>query len=114
MSDTLNRTTPDGRELGELLATFCDDAEPDARLKMPALPPRCESCAFRQGKHAPNGSPETLMDALKCVLEGAEFYCHQKHRKGELCAGWTMMMLAQNVLSFTKVPWPFSDEPVSP
>jgi hypothetical protein len=107
-----NRPTDEGRELGKHMARFCDEAEPKARLKVPELPPRCASCAFRAGPHLANGSPETQMDALKCWIEGVEFQCHEPHRKGELCFGWAMMMLAkEDDQGFGSVPWNFSDEP---
>lgn len=104
-----NHTTPEGHELGKHLARFCDEAEPKARLRMPELPPRCQSCAFREGKHLASGSPYTQMDALKCVLEGKEFHCHQPDREGHLCSGWAMMMLAKNEPNFRKVDWEFTD-----
>jgi hypothetical protein len=105
-----NRATDEGRELGVHLARFCDDAEPKARLRFPELPPRCNSCAFRKGNHVANGSPETQMDALKCLMEGVEFHCHQPDRAGHLCSGWAMIMLAKDNPDFRKVDWPFSDE----
>jgi hypothetical protein len=108
MTTTRNRATPGGQRLGAKLAKFCDDAEPAARLRFPELPPRCNSCAFRAGSHVANGSPETQMDALKCVIEGHEFYCHEPSREGALCMGWAMMMLAKDEPSFGKVPWDFS------
>lgn len=104
-----NRPTPEGRELGKMLARFCDDAEPAARLRMPDLPPRCNSCAFRAGPHTANGSPVTQMDALKCVMEGREFECHEPAREGHLCSGWAMLMLAKDAPDFTDAPWPFSE-----
>jgi hypothetical protein len=103
-----NRTTPEGQELGAILAKWCDQAEPDARLRFPELPPRCNSCAFRAGPHLANGSPETQMDALKCVMEGHEFYCHEPAREGMLCMGWAMFMLAKSGgEGFREVPWDF-------
>lgn len=105
-----NRAEPIGHELGKRLAKWCDDAEPKARLRMPELPPRCQSCAFREGPHVQNGSVTTTMDALKCIMEGIEFHCHQPDRKGHLCSGWSMFMLAEDKLKFRDMPWPFSDE----
>lgn len=105
-----NHATAEGHELGEKLAQWADDAEPKARLRMPELPPRCSSCAFRKGKHVANGSPTTQMDALKCVFEGIEFLCHEPAREGHLCSGWSMMMLAKDDADFIRVPWSFSDE----
>lgn len=109
-----NFTTEDGHKLGRRLATLCDEAELKARLRMPELPPRCQSCAFRAGKHLASGSPATQMDALKCVLEGYEFHCHQSDREGQLCAGWAMMMLAKDRPDFIDVSWDFigGEEPV--
>lgn len=106
-----NRPTPEGQKLGKTIAKWCDDAEPKARLRMPELPPRCSSCACREGPHTANGSPETQMDFLKCITEGHEFYCHEPARAGQLCSGWAMFMLAKDAADFGKVPWQFSDEP---
>jgi hypothetical protein len=109
-----NRATPEGRELGEHMARFCDEAEPKARLRLPELPPRCNSCALRAGQHLANGSPETQMDVLKCIMEGIEFHCHEPAREGHICSGWAMMMLAKDEPDFSAVPWPFSSEVISP
>lgn len=106
-----NKPSPEGRQIGEILAKWCDDAEPKARLKLPELPPRCNSCAFRNGDHVPNGSPTTQMDALKCVIEGVEFRCHEPARMRSPCSGWAMMMLAEDARACSgEAPWPFSDE----
>ena len=108
---TRNHRTSEGAELGKLMAKFCDDAEPKARLRMPELPPRCNSCAFREGKHLANSSPFTQMDVLKCVIEGREFHCHEPAREGDLCSGWAMMMLAKDEPDFGAVPWDFTTQP---
>lgn len=106
-----NRPTPDGRELGKTLAKWSDEAEPKARLRLPELPPRCQSCAFREGRHLANGSPYTQMDVLKCVVEGIEFHCHQPDREGHICSGWAMLMLAKDDgEGFGECPWPLSNE----
>lgn len=108
-----NRRTPEGAEIGRLMARFCDEAEPRARLRMPELPPRCNSCAFREGAHLANGSPATQMDAIKCVIERIEFHCHEPARAGAVCSGWAMMMLGEGDdgvrarLEPGKVPWDF-------
>ena len=103
-----NYRTDEGAELGRTLAKWCDDAEPKAKLRAPELPPRCNSCAFRAGRHLANGSPFTQMDILKCVMEGREFFCHQPDREGALCSGWAIMMLAKDTADFTEVPGEFS------
>src|ERR1700676_4700052 len=74
-----NRTTPEGRALGREMARLCDAefaGKPDLR---------CGTCAFRAGDHLANGSTETLMDALKCTMEGTPFWCHEHDGA---CAGW--------------------------
>lgn len=107
---TRNLATVEGRALGREMARFCDEAEPKARLKMPELPPRCASCAFRHGPHTANGSPETQMDAIKCLMEGVGFLCHEPARQGHPCSGWSMFMLAKDEPGFGSVSWAFSDE----
>lgn len=107
---TKNYRSPEGAEIGRKMAQFCDDAEPKARLRCPELPPRCNSCAFRAGRHLANASPATQMDALKCVVEGIEFRCHEPGREGAPCSGWAMFMLARDEgESFGEAPWDFVD-----
>jgi hypothetical protein len=101
-----NFTSAKGHELGKTIAKWCDDAEPKARLRMPELPPRCNSCACREGPHLANGSPATQMDFLKCIMEGHEFYCHEPARQDQLCSGWAMFMLAMDEPAFSQMPWP--------
>ncbi len=104
-----NRPTSAGAALGRELARLVDEAEPRARLVEPAIPPRCASCAFRAGPHAPNGSEATLGDALKCVLENVPFDCHEPARAGHPCSGWQMLQLAHPSAP-GRCPWPFSDK----
>lgn len=104
-----NRATDEGRQLGVELARLCDTAEPAARLRAPSLPPRCASCAFREGPHVANGSPQTLMDAIKCVAERTEFQCHEPAREDLPCSGWAMMVLAEPEAEPIALPWAFSD-----
>lgn len=106
--NTRNHRTDEGAELGRTMAKWCDEAEPKARLKVPELPPRCNSCAFRAGRHIASGSPYTQMDALKCVLEGVEFLCHARDREGALCSGWVIFMLSKGEPDFGHAPWDFS------
>lgn len=103
-----NKITPEGQELGKKMAAWCDTAEPAARLQSPDLPPRCASCAFRAGEHLANGSPQTQMDALKCVIEAEPFYCHDVHRADHICSGWVMMQLAHGKQEPRKAPWDYS------
>lgn len=109
-----NKATEEGRRLGREIARICDNSEPASRLKFPELPPRCASCAFREGTHVANGSVTTTMDAVKCVLDGVPFMCHEPSREDAVCSGWAMMMLANEANGSFKAPWPFSDEIEAP
>jgi hypothetical protein len=90
-----NVATDLGRELGRELARLCDTelaGKEDTR---------CATCAFRGGDHLANGSPETLMSALKCAMEGTPFWCHEHDLA---CAGWAVMRFPKEAL--VEAPWP--------
>ena len=110
MTPVRNVAAPEGKALGQQLARLCDAAEPAARQLAPHLPPRCRSCAFRAGNHIPNGSPQTLMDALKCVIERVRFDCHEKGRVGQPCSGWAILAVTGEGEPTLAAPWPFSEE----
>lgn len=121
MSDAKDhsRVTPQGRALGAQLAKTSDrgcqqlaaEGEPDER---------CKSCAFRAGT-VPNGCPQTQMDALKALIEGVPFMCHQCDRAGQACHGWYAARVAVQradeargrTFEVKTCPWEFSppDEP---
>ncbi|MFM0487960.1 hypothetical protein [Paraburkholderia graminis] len=92
-----NRPSPEGRMLGEQLARLTDKAELEARAKFPNHKSRCKSCAFAAGT-VPNGCLPTVMDALKCVVDGTPFHCHQEFDDQgvptDLCAGWSIASMA--------------------
>ena len=95
-----NETTPEGRALGAEMARLCDTA-------IDGEDNRCATCAFRKGDHLANGSPATLMNALKCVIEGDPFYCHEHERP---CAGWVAMSGRKDrgvPRPKLEAPWPF-------
>lgn len=96
-----NRATEQGHRLGAHMARMCDVAAKEA-----GRDGRCATCAFRAGDHMPNGSPETIMDALKCVLERTPFVCHDPGRKGTPCSGW--LLLRSDADDRLHVPWPMS------
>lgn len=89
-----NLATLEGRELGVELARLCDVEAGRQQLKRE----RCGTCAFRHGDHIANGSLETLMDALKCVMERTIFWCHEVDRP---CVGWRLLVSPVNV----PMPW---------
>ena len=103
-----NTPSPDGYALGERLDRFCEQEIEKYRATGMAVPRRCNTCAFRKGTYA-NGCVPTVMDALKCAVEGdTVFQCHE-HRKGDeppVCAGWMLLKAKEG----GKVAWPFSDE----
>lgn len=83
-----------GITLGVELARLCDIEEARQRKDFPDQLPRCDDCAFRNGTK-PNGCSETLMDAIKCVVELAPFYCHKGLSDGHpkhICRGWWLLI----------------------
>jgi hypothetical protein len=88
----------EGRELGRLLAGFCDKSEP-------INVERCASCVFRKGTFA-NGCLSTVANAMKCTLEADPFYCAHE-REGEICAGYMRLRAASP--EKTKAFWDFVD-----
>ena len=83
-----------GRQAGAVLARAADRAEVEMLKIFPDNHPRCNDCAFRAGTR-PNGCPETILEATKCVVEGKPFYCHKGVKDGEppkvLCAGAALL-----------------------
>lgn len=109
-----NKPTKEGREIGVYLARWADAALEKQLQQFPNMRDRCASCAFRSGSF-PNGCLDTVMDALKCVMEGAEFMCHHDmidDKPTEVCAGWLAVWSesATNGMPEQKAPWPFSHE----
>ncbi|WP_286554367.1 hypothetical protein [Variovorax sp. J22G40] len=113
------RVTPEGRALGAELARLTETkvaemaaaGEPDER---------CKTCAFRAGT-VPNGCPQTLMDAVKCIVEQQPFYCHvNTYADGSesVCAGWLATHWGAGDRPPGRVPWNFTPaddaEPVPP
>ncbi len=89
-----NVPTPEGRLLGAQLARLCDIEEARVRERFPQHHLRCNDCAFRLGTD-PNGCPETLMDAVKGLVELVPFYCHKNFdvdgKPTKLCAGYAIL-----------------------
>lgn len=91
-----NEPSPAASALGVELARL---TAPELEVFFRAFPdaPRpCVECAFVQGT-IPNQCGPTLMDAIKCVVEGEPFYCHKGLRDGDeprrLCAGYAAVTL---------------------
>lgn len=101
----INDVTAEGLEHGYHLSRFADKEERD-NGPLANGRERCITCAFRMGTY-PSGSPTTTMDALKCVMEGVTFNCHEDTR--QVCAGYALLRRASPE-SKTVMPWPFSDE----
>ena len=107
----MRRTVPtdEGRECGAMLGLMTDKAEAEVRIKFPNHSGRCKSCAFRSGTF-PNGCPETLIQAIACVVSGEPFFCHQQldaHGEPEdICAGWLIAVtVADDKLRETLSPF---------
>lgn len=93
-----NLATDEGRELGKHMARLCDVELAGKEDR------RCGTCAFRAGDHLANGSPETLMTAIKAMAEGEPFWCHEHDRA---CAGWGAMRAPKD--DQITVPWEYTD-----
>jgi hypothetical protein len=104
MGKVINDVTSEGLEMGYHLSRWAEAEEQKGPL--PGNRERCNTCAFRCGTYA-SGSPTTTMDALKCVMEGVPFLCHDDHK---LCAGYALLRRSGEKARKTEVNWPFSDE----
>lgn len=104
-----NRPSIEGAKLGEQLARLTDTALVRLRERFPDHAEPCESCAFRRGT-VPNSCLPTVMDALKCVVEVKDFFCHQgpKGRRNDLCVGYMIALSAVADRKPGSVPWQFS------
>jgi hypothetical protein len=91
----VNEPTPEGRAAGLVFAKFADIEEAKQRALFPDMLPRCDDCALRAGT-TPNGCVSTLMDVLKCAVEGTPFFCHKGIKDGDepkrLCTGAIVLM----------------------
>lgn len=83
-----SRVSPEGKAMGEFMARVT--APIIASLAQEGEPGECcKTCAFRLGT-VPNGCVQTQLDALKCVMEGIPFFCHQREngKITNVCHGW--------------------------
>ena len=113
-----NRPTDLGRDAGKQVARLWRASMRSALMQAPeavaAIPDRCRTCAFREGT-VPNGCEETVMDAIKCVIEKVPFMCHHDMKNGKptkMCAGWIVTQRADQAAG--KAPWDWTapkDEP---
>jgi hypothetical protein len=102
----VGRVTPESQQLGAMIASMADKAS--VQLAAQGEPDeRCVSCAFRAGT-APNQCGDTLLDAIKCVVEREPFFCHVK--KGWPCHGWFAAAVATKDMPKQIAPFPFSHE----
>lgn len=89
-----NAPSPEGRELGRQVARLVAIEDEKQRARVPNMPPACNECAGTLGT-LPNQCAETLMDLIKCAVEGVPFYCHKGIAEGEapkaLCRAWAAM-----------------------
>ena len=74
------------QDIGENIARITEPAI--AMLAAIGLPDeRCRACTFRAGSLS-NGCLNTVLDAIKCVMEGHRIECRDGRRTGETCHGW--------------------------
>lgn len=109
-----SRVTPQGKALGAQMVRITEPTIASLAAEGEA-DERCKSCAFRLGT-VPNGCPQTQADALKCVIEGVPFNCHQADRAGQSCHGWFAARVALRraeqargtPMPVVSCPWEFS------
>lgn len=104
-SKEVNAPSSDGIALGKEVTRFADLELEKRKRNFPNHVERCATCAFRKGTAA-NGCAATLMDAMKCVIEGRdEFMCHE--RENHQCVGYAV--LKRDDERGPECPWPFSN-----
>lgn len=101
----VNAPSEEGISLGKEAARFADAELAKRKENFPNHIERCATCAFRLGTAA-NGCASTLMDAMKCIIEGRdEFLCHE--REHHQCVGYAVLKLGDDL--GPECPWPFSN-----
>jgi hypothetical protein len=110
-----DRVTPEGQALGKQMARLAAKAIAEQKKQFPNMREPCATCAFKAGT-IPNGCPQTLMDATKCLVEGVPFMCHHgtQDKDGnfnEFCVGWFASYSAISQRGGLKIecPFPFSE-----
>lgn len=104
----LGRITDESIALGQQVARMSEKAVAD--LAAQGEPDeRCATCAFRPGT-PPNQCGDTLIDAMKCVVEKEPFMCHESKRSGWPCHGWFASVVATKDMPKVIAPWPYSHD----
>lgn len=85
------RMSAEAAELGKRLERMAELGAEKLADQGLEIPEPCGTCAFRAGS-IPSQCDDTVLDALKCVLESRPFLCHEP-REGErlvdrACYGW--------------------------
>lgn len=116
-----NKPTAVGIECGKQLSRLTNVAKEKLETKLreadalELMPEPCKSCAFVEGTF-PNGCPETVMDALKCTMEGKPFFCHQRMTSDDkpldICQGYLIARTGTIGMKPMETPWPYSNEPL--
>jgi hypothetical protein len=92
-----------GKELARIFQPAIESFE-----AIPDMPHRCKTCAFRLGT-IPNQTLPTVMDAVKCIAEKEDFFCHTD--TDQLCVGYVAAAVASQNTPFVKAPWSYSHVP---
>jgi hypothetical protein len=102
-----NLPSPEGAAMGRHVARFVAAALAKRKKRYPNHKEPCGTCAFRLGTVA-NRCAATQMDALKCLIEGNQFDCHEKKNEGCVCVGYFLLAEQTTLRSVGKAPWPWS------
>jgi hypothetical protein len=101
----VNAPCEEGATLGKEIARLTDLEMAKRKQNFPNHVERCATCAFRLGTAA-NACAPTLMDAMKCVIEGRDqFVCHE--RENHQCVGYAILKRDND--RGPECPWPFSN-----
>lgn len=101
----VNAPSDEGAVLGKEMARMADGEMEKRKANFPNHVERCATCAFRLGTVA-NACAPTLMDAMKCVIEGRdEFFCHE--REHHQCVGYAILKRDND--RGPECPWSFSN-----
>jgi hypothetical protein len=108
----LVRRTSKGAVMGQMLVKIAEP-EIDQLIAKGEPDDRCATCAFRSGT-APNQCEQTMFDAIKCVLEGHPFYCHDQtigtgsQVQPQICQGYYAARQRAKDCNNIVAPWDFS------
>jgi hypothetical protein len=107
-----SRVSTEGVEISLMISKI---VEPEIQKLVEQGEPdeRCATCAFKHGT-IPSSCHQTMLDAVKCLLEGKPFHCHAKTigagelLEAQVCHGWYAARQRAKDDVPVEVDWEFS------